>query len=419
MNLKLSVAALLLGCLALAGRAVADCPGPFVNDAKRSYEGGQSYEKQGKIEQALFSYHAAEGSVCEGANPYEADAAKRAAPLGLSLGAAAEKAGDLAKAKELYEAGGHYALADRVFMQTVRANADSPGMFQTARSHFETRGAEFFYVNNAAALKATGAYKPDPKYIAEVMAMPAKGAERAAQNEIAAFKEQYLRDYVQLIQTRADDPTDASAVQRTISSHQAFAQKWQEQDPMKDSRKALELMRDWGRNNGGNEALQKLMETQVKQRAEQHAQLLPQKYSGAPKLLEDASDFIHLLDLERAKEEARVTAVRAQAMKLGDDANAKQRYTLAADYYQVAGDSAKAQATRTKQNQLAMQKMQPSIDAAKRQAEELQKQFSDPAKVQAMREQAEAARRSLQQQQAASKQANKKSAAELEKELGL
>jgi hypothetical protein len=418
MNLKLSVAALLLGTLALAGRAFADCPGPFVNDAKRSYEGGKSYEKQGKIEQALFSYHAAEGSVCEGANPYEADAAKRAAPLGLALGTAAEKAGDFRKAFEMYDAGGHYALADRAFMEVTRAKQDEPMAFQSAREHFDTRGLPSFQSNNAAALKVTGAYRPDPKLIAEVMAMPAKGVERASQKETAAFNEQYLREYVQLIQSRADDLTDPAALQRTISAQQAFAQKWKQQEYMKSSREALQLMRMWGLN-GGNEALQRSALAQVAQRAEQHAQTLLQKYSGAPQSFEDAENFIHFLDLEPAKEQARIATLRTQAIKLGDEANAKQRYTLAADYYQVAGDSAKAQATRTKQNQLAMQKMQPSIDAAKRQAEELQKQFSDPAKVQAMSEQAEAARKSLQQQQAASKQGNKKSAAELEKELGL
>jgi colicin import membrane protein len=177
-------------------------------------------------------------------------------------------------------------------------------------------------------------------------------------------------------------------------------------------------MRMWGLN-GGDERLAKQAEAAFTQRADQHAQLLVQKYSGAPKLLDAAMSFITMQSLEPSKTDARVAAIKAQAAKLGDEASAKKRYALAAEYYDVAGDAAKADAARQKQNQLAMQKMQPQIDAAQRQAAELQKEFSDPAKVQAMREQAEAARKALQQQQASAKAANKKAADELEKELGL
>jgi len=235
---------------------------------------------------------------------------------------------------------------------------------------------------------------------------------------VAAFNEQYLREYLQLVQSRADDLTDPSAVQRTISAQQAFAQKWKQQDFIKISRESLQLARMWGLN-GYDENLCESVETQYAQRIERHAQTLTQKYSGAPKLLEEAMDYYRALGSDNKNVDAQLASVRAQALKLGDDANSKQRYTLAAEYYEAAGDSAKAQAVRTKQQQLGMQEMQPSIDAARRQAEEIQKQFGDPAKPQTMREQAEAARKSIQQQQAASKQANKKGAAELEKELGL
>ena len=63
--------------------------------------------------------------------------------------------------------------------------------------------------------------------------------------------------------------------------------------------------------------------------------------------------------------------------------------------------------------------MQPSIDQARKHAEEMAKEYSDPAKVEAMRKQAEAARKQMQDQQAASKANNKKAADDLEKELGL
>jgi hypothetical protein len=59
------------------------------------------------------------------------------------------------------------------------------------------------------------------------------------------------------------------------------------------------------------------------------------------------------------------------------------------------------------------------MEAGRQLAEQMQKEYSDPAKVQAMREQAEAARKATQEQQAASKAANKKKADDLEKDLGL
>jgi hypothetical protein len=417
-----SLAALVMGSL-MVGQALADCPGPNAADKKRIYQHALTFEKQGKQEQALRAYRASEGYVCENFNPVEADAASRAAPLGLALGSAAEKKGNAQLAYELYDAGGHFAHADRMFMAVTRTKADEPSAFQAAREYFDTRSLESFQTNNAAAIKATGAYKPDPKLIAEVMAMPAKGFQRASQREAVAFNEAYLREYVQLIQTRADDVTDPAAIQRTVNAQQAFAQKWQQQDPMKSSRDELQTMRMWGLN-GGDERLAKQAEAAFTQRADQHSQLLVQKYSGAPKLLDDAMSFITMQSLEQSKTDARIAAIKAQAMKLGDEAAAKKRYFLAAEYYDVAGDSAKAGAARQKQNQISMQKMQPQMDAAQRQAAEMQKQFSDPAKVQAMREQAEAARKAMQEQQAAratpeSKAKAAKAASDLEKELGL
>jgi hypothetical protein len=75
---------------------------------------------------------------------------------------------------------------------------------------------------------------------------------------------------------------------------------------------------------------------------------------------------------------------------------------------------------RDKLSQLAMAKIQPSVAASRQLAEQMQKEYSDPEKVRAMREQAEAARKAVQQQQStSSRQANRKKAEDLEKELGL
>jgi hypothetical protein len=416
--MKQHITALLaLTTLCFLGQAAhADCAGPNLQDKKRAYERAQALDKEGKHEEALHAYKAAQGYACEPHNPYEAEAAKRAAPIGLQLGSAAEERGEFKKAYELYEAGGHYAAADRALVAYARQNPDSPSVFSEVLTVLEHHALPAHLANNSAAVAVTGPYKPDPALVAEVQAMPAKGAERAFQKEAAAFNEQYLREYVQLIQSQPSDPTDFAAMQAAAATHQRFAQKWR-QDPLKQSRDALSLVHSWSVATR-DDSLRNKLDAQRKERAEQRAAVLTQKYSGAPKLLEAAMDYYYAAaDHEAAQ--ATVAKVKAQAERLGDEANAKDRHALAAEYYSVAGNDAKAQAARDAQQRLAMAKMQPSIDAAQQQAEAMKKQFEDPAKVQAMREQAEAMRRSLQQQQ----QQNAKSAAqradELESELGL
>ena len=418
MNHKIATAALLIGTLLLTGTAFADCPGPFVRDMKRAYENAKAADSQGKKEDALFFYHGAEGSVCENSNPYEADAAKRAAPLGLELGSAAEKRGDFDKARQFYEAGGHFAAADRVFMMGIRPKADEPGSYQSALEHFNNRRENWFIDNNSAALRAAGPYAPDAKLIAEVDAMPAKGIEHVTQKEAANFNEEYLRDLVQTTQARPDDATDASAIQRAISSSQAFAQKWKGVEYVKVSRAALEALRMWGLTVRDPKTAAAVA-TKVAQLSEQRATTLRQKYFGAPDLLEDAMDYYRVPGTDNAKAETQVAAVRAQALKLGDEANAKNRYTLAIAYYRTGDADDKANAVEQRRQQSAMQKMQPSIDQMRKQADAMQKQYSDPAKIAEMQRQAEATRKAMQEQQAGAKASNKKAAADLEKELGL
>jgi hypothetical protein len=418
MSSRLStIAAVLAGTLLLIGRTHADCAGDTLPDKKRNYERAQASERAGKKEDALRAYRAAEGYACEPRNPYEDDAAKRAAPLGLDLGAAAEKQGDLRRAFEMYEDGGHYAIADRVFMLITRAAQDEPNAYQSALEHYRNREGAFVS-NNAAALKAVPGYKLDPKYMAEVQAMPAKAVERALERERSAWNEQFLREYVQLIQSRPDDVLDTDALQRFGSAQQAFARKWQDTDPAQTSRRALESLKMWGMT-GPDENLHKSAQARFVQLVAQRATTLRTAFHGAPKLLEEAMSYYRMVNGEQAQLEGQLRAIRAQAVQLANQANAEQRYMLASEYYDVADEPAKAEAARAKQQQLAMQKMQPSIDEARKQAEEMQKQFADPAQVEAMRRQAEAARQSLQQQQQAAKKRNQKSADDLEKELGL
>jgi len=414
-----AICAALLAAGALGSAPVlADCPGPFLREVKKSYEAAQAYERAGNPESAVYAFRHAIGQTCENTNPYEQDAAKRAATLSLSLGGAAEKQGDTQKAYQLYEAGGHYAAADRVFMVGVRKDADEPNTYENARQHFQSWGHASFQINNALQIKVSGAYAPDPKLLAEIAAMPARAIDNTLRKEAAAFNEQYLRDYVQLVQTGSDDPTDSAAMQRTIAAQQAFGQKWQGEDPIKISIDKVRLL-GWWRSFTGDDQMLKQTTARFEQLIDQRAETLSQHYSGAPELLEHAISYYSLGDNDNARFEAQAARVRAQAVKLADAALVKQRFALAADYYEVAGERAAATAARNRGNQVAMQKLKPSIDAAKEQAEFMKQQYGDPAKVQAMREQAEAMRKSLQRQQAAAKQSNAKSAAELEKELGL
>jgi hypothetical protein len=177
-------------------------------------------------------------------------------------------------------------------------------------------------------------------------------------------------------------------------------------------------MKMWGMT-GSDANLDKSTQARFAQMIEQRATTLRTAFHGAPKLLEDAMSYYRMVNGDQAQLDGELRAVRSQALQLANLANDKQRYMLASEYYSVAGENAKAEATRAKQQQLAMQKMQPSIDAARKQAEEMQKQFGDPAQVEAMRQQAEAARKNLQQQQQSAKKRNQQSADELEKELGL
>jgi hypothetical protein len=418
MSSRLStIAVLLVGTLLLTGRAHADCAGDTLADKKRSYEGALASERAGNKEAALRGYSAAQGYACEPHNPYEDDAAKRAAPLGLELGAAAEKKGDLRRAFQAYEDGGHYAIADRVFMQVTRAAQDEPSVYQSALEHYRNREGAFVS-NNAAALRVVPGYKVDPKYMAEVLAMPAKGVERALERERTAWNEQYLREYVQLVQSQPDDVLDGEAMQRFGAAQQAFAQKWRDADPTKASRRALASLKMWGMT-GNDEKLHKSTQARFVQLVEQRATTLRTAFHRAPKLLEEAMDYYRMVNGDQVQLDGELRAIRSQALQLANQANDAQRYILAAEYYSVAGESAKAEAARAKQQQLAMQKMQPSIDEARKQAEEMQKQFGDPAQVEAMRRQAETARQNLQQQQPAAQKRNKQSAEELEKELAL
>ena len=406
-----------LACFVSGADALADCAADAtIADTRAAYDKGLQLEREGKLPGAFLAYVDAQAYTCD-ANPVEADAARRAGALAAELGAAAEKKGDFEKAFGIYDAGGRYASADRALMALVRKSPDSVYVFGKARSALEYRALPAFQSNNKIRLDVTGAYHPDPKNLAEVLGMPARGAERAFHKEAAAFNDQYLREFVQLTQSMPDDPTDFEAVQAAQSRYQTFSQKWRN-DPLKDSRDALSLAHSWGAA-ATDKALSEKIEAQRKQIIEQRVALLSKTYNGAPKLIEAAIGYQLAVNLDHAESEQRVAAIKAQAGNLGDEAHARRRHLLAAEYYSVADQDAKAQAARDQYQKLAMSRMQPSIDAMQKHAAEIQKQFSDPEKVEAMQEQARALQKSLQEQQQANAKTNAKRADDLEKELGM
>lgn len=421
MNPRIPAALIGLLCFGAMSNAFADCGATTTTqDTQRFYANGQKLERAGDKAGAYAAYMAAQELTCD-ANPVEGPAAQRAAALALEFGAAAEKRGDYAKAFDFYDNGGHYAIADRVLMVWVRANPDEPSVFTKARETLDYRALPAFQSNNEARLRATGAYQPDPKNLAEVLTMPAKGADRALQKEAAAFSEEYLRGYVQQIQSRPNDPTDFAATQAWMNSQQSFLQKWSQYpsgDPLKASRQALALVHTWSAATT-DQALGEKLATLRNQRLEQRVATLTKSYSEAPQLLEAAVTYQLSVQMDDAAKRSRTAAIKSQASQLGDAANARQRYGLASEYYSVAGEDAKAQAANDAQQKLAMNKMQPQIDQMKQQAEQLRQQYSDPAKMQAMKDQALAAQKSLQQHQQANAKSNAKKADELEKELGL
>lgn len=412
------VAALALGA---ANSAFADCAADAtIADTQQSFSRAQKMEAAGNLNAAFHNYVAAQAYTCD-PNPVELEAARRAAPLALQLGGEAEKKRDFGRAFELYDQGGQYAAADRALLAWIRANPDDPSVFGRAREATGYRALPAFTSNNKIRLGVTGSYRMDPALQAEVLAMPQKGFDRAMQKEMATFNEDFLKYLVQRSQTRPDDLADMAALQSWGKTQEALAQKWIAKggDPIKLSRDSLGLADTWARATYDQALSTKLM-SQLDHRQESRAHLLTTSYAGAPELLDTAINYqMNVRLIDDAARRSRTDAIRTQAGQLGDAANAKQRYGLAADYYRVAKQDAKAVEAQDKQQKLAMAKMQPQIDQAKQHAERMKAEYSDPAKVEAMKEQARKMQQSIQQQQQANAKSNAKKADDLEKELGM
>jgi hypothetical protein len=399
----------------LALPAYADCGASNTPaQARAHYQRGLQLEKQ-KPREALAAFVAAQEYTCE-SNPVEADAARRAAALAKPLAAAAEQKSDLQAAYRYYEDGGLFADADRVLLAQVRGTAADPTLWDRAREHFANRASPAFQANEKVRLGTIGSYTADPRVLPEILAMPAKRHAATLALEETAFDVKYLQQLVATAQSLPPDPLDAAAMARLQQQAQANARRWP-QDPLEQSRKLLGLARDWSNRTPDGESA--TLEKQTRARYELRARTLATQYSGAPQALEAAMDYHRAAAFgDPAVVEPAVAALRRQASGLGAAAEKAGKLELAAQYYGVADDDARAVAAREKMRQQALAKLQPQIDQAQRDAEALAKRFSDREQVEALQRQAEAAKAALEKQKQsgrASQQGNDAFA----KELGL
>jgi len=348
-------AALACSLLAAASSSFADCAADAtVADVQRLYAAGQKFEREGRDDRALHLYVMAQQYTCD-TNPVAVPAAQRGAALGLTLGNTVEANGAFDRAFAIYEEAGQYAAADRALLSLLRTRPDDPSLFERARRTLEDRTSEAFAGNNKVRLQAAGSYEPNPKLLVAVLKMPAVGVQRALEKESGLLNDEYLSDYVRVVQARSDDPTDAAALQAAASLQRLFVQKWPG-DLLKESRAAIDLARSWAAV-AGDETQRGKFEAQYRQRIEQRVALLTKNFSGAPALLETATDYLQSSSFQDKRLDARIAAVRTLAAHLGDAAIAKQRFTLAADYYEVAGRDGDADAARGRMQRLAMNKL--------------------------------------------------------------
>ncbi|MDX1635221.1 MAG: hypothetical protein R3280_11315, partial [Marinobacter sp.] len=161
-------------CLALAVAPVAwaDCvDGITVDEARDHWNQALAHEEGGRAGAAVIAYRQAQGYICGGVNPVELEAARRAAPLAKQLAAALEQqdrliagmreSADNWGAFEWYEAGAHFAEADRVLFVALTKQPEDLALFDRARQHFGNRSLPSFSANNRTRLQAVAGYSLD------------------------------------------------------------------------------------------------------------------------------------------------------------------------------------------------------------------------------------------------------------------
>jgi hypothetical protein len=377
--------------LALATLAVslplgvrADCAGARVDEVRAAFVEAQRLERAGETSQALDAYVRAQSATCD-ANPVATDAAERAAALARPLAQRAESEGRLEQAVAYWESGGHFAQADRALMEFVRERPDDVGLFDRARAHFSNRALPSFAVNNQARIAVTGAYAFDPSLASELADMPAERAGRALADEARHFDESYLRAVVELEGRKAAAASDIAGMSAAAAAHQQLAQRWPE-DPLEASRAALRSARTWA-SRDTDASRSRGLETRIDLRYADRANALVRGYSAAPALLEAAMDYFRESVPDATLVESDLAGVRQLALRLAEQSAAAGKDLAAADYYDVAGETDKAELARERQGQMAQQAMAPQLEAAQRQALELARAYATPEQAEALQRQ--------------------------------
>lgn len=392
------------------GSAFADCVEDIsVAEARAAFTRAQAAESKSDSRAAVLGYRRAQGYTCD-PNPVAADAARRAAPLALALAKAAEQAGRLAAGSDTafawYEAGGHYAQADRVLWQAVQARRDDVALYDLAQRHFNDRSQQWFQSNNKLRIGITGAYSVDPKIPVALTAMPAANVGQALAREARLFDENYARELVQLAQSQRDAGIDFVVGMQAQQAQAAFQTKWKT-DPMQASREVLRQAGEWARRAGDEE---ESLRQSVDKRGRERGERLLAKYAGAPQLLEDATDYFGMTGADD-----RVPAVRKAATAQGEAAQKRNQLALAARFFQLAGDDKRADALREQLETETNAQVARQYGATQAQAEKLK---NDPDALEAFKRKAQEAP-VLKEKSAAEQKKFKAEQDALEDELGL
>ena len=208
----------LLTCACITTTSYADCVADIsVADAKRYFQQGSQLEIRGDVYAALVAYNTAQGYVCEdGGNPVAKSASQKASALGLALGEKAERQGHFYTvddnkpgAFQYYEAGAHFAAADRMLVAALQQDPANRSLSATAQEHFRTRGEAYFTANNAMRLAVSGAYRLNPDHVRYVQSLPRINIDQLLKQASAQLPDTYLLEYRQLEEQKEKlEPSD-------------------------------------------------------------------------------------------------------------------------------------------------------------------------------------------------------------------
>jgi hypothetical protein len=333
------------------GTAYADCASAASSAVETAYEQGRRHEQAGDRQRALDADLRTDELDCGSA--VAVDAARRAARLGRSFALAAEAAGDFERAFARYEQVGDFTAADRMLMKLVGSRADDIALYDRAVRRFSARSVPASASSGHTRLDVKESYAVDPRLVQALADLPAKRAAAALARESRAFDQAYLRAVVDLERTRPWDPMDWVAVNATIAARMRLARQWSD-DPLATSRAELRKARDWAARDP-DASRGRGFATRVALRFADRANLLVRSYSAAPALLDAAIRYYEDSTRDVANVASDVRQVRALAARLGDQAARAEHHLVAMEYYEVAGDGARAALVR--------QRMSASVQA--------------------------------------------------------